>query len=253
MMARASQARHDLAAYSARLATLGKTLSMQARAELLGFATAIYDACGRTDFVSFRSAHNVGSGSSFCSFLGGAGSLSNGPTWGDDYVAFVASGSQYATLPASWKWNVPGTLIGLLQLPGSTSSRTALGGLQSSSSSGIVLGTSSAGATSGVIWFSPAIENVSVATSGMYGSAYNSLAVDFGADTRIYRNGSLLTSDAALPTTNSYFDGVRIARHGEVTMDVNMVFALVASKSLTADQHAAIWAALQNFYPDLLS
>lgn len=253
MMARASQARHDLAAYSARLATLGKTLSMQARAELLGFATAIYDACGRTDFVSFRSAHNVGSGSSFCSFLGGTGSLSNGPTWGANYVSFSASGGQYATLPASWKWNVPGTLIGLFQLPGSTSSRTVFGGLQNTSSSGIAMGTLSGGTAAGALWYTPSSETVSAATSGMYGSAYNSIAVDFGSDTRIYRNGSLLTYKAVLPTPDANFDGVRVSRHGDVTTDVNMVFALVAPQSLSADQHAAIYAALQNLYLDLLS
>lgn len=79
----------DAKAYRSLLSSNGVTLSSAAFYELATFAKVLYRLVGRQDFISLRSAHNMGTGTTAYTFLGKACTLVNGPTWGVDELAFL--------------------------------------------------------------------------------------------------------------------------------------------------------------------
>jgi len=65
------------------------------------FASALYTLFGDIpDFFAVRSTQNMGTGITAYSFLGNAGVLVNGPTWGVDGINWITSSKMTATLPA---------------------------------------------------------------------------------------------------------------------------------------------------------
>ena|GEM_PF-4814576 len=78
----------DAENYRATLASAGKFLLDADYQQIVSFASQLYAAVGRQDFLMLRSSQNVGSGSTAYTFHGQPCTLVNGATWGANEMTF---------------------------------------------------------------------------------------------------------------------------------------------------------------------
>jgi len=77
-----NMAARDVRAHAARVvANGGAPLSSLAMGQLTEFTRFLYERVGRVDYIPFRTAHNIGTGTSVLSLHGRVGQLHNGAGW----------------------------------------------------------------------------------------------------------------------------------------------------------------------------
>jgi len=121
----------DAAAYRATLAAAGKTLLDADYQQIVSFASQLYAAVGRQDFLMLRTSQNVGSGSTAYTFHGQPCTLVNGAAWGASGVMMPVTTNAKLSIP----WTIPAAPASLFSVTsgmvvsGNTAAPVWLGGV----------------------------------------------------------------------------------------------------------------------------